>query len=414
MSRARPGSKNNPSFDELIRDRIGTLASQYAQFALPVSDDDLQRKKNKTATDWVRIVPQRGTFLYLNGIQQDIPRSNKDIEQYIEHLFTGTDKRLVEYIKVEANQHGFLYPSLTLLSVYISELKKCHINCPQRYSHFIQNQDGSISFMEMYAIDSFRNPTGDDVVIKSTEEGRPLAWVMTLSTIRLTGLFNKKVQHEFESENIILLDKRAKELFDPKKDKLIDRTEIPTADVNAELDTRLNSLLPTMPSMKQRILRGVVAGIAVTLTIAAAVLFAVGTGGLGVVAAAATAAIGVVAAKIGFAAAIGVATAVAATATVAAGAMLGALGGAIVGLFTRKKTVSQQDLPYLRDVPPPAPSSTAVINNQLAPTTEHVSSHGERIVSQTEPTVPVDHASKQPSTVGVSPEEPGDTNKPKI
>jgi hypothetical protein len=187
--------------------RTEELIHSFPKFA------DHQETPETTLMDWMR----RRECLYLNNVLL-LPSNlnNEHVLERIQNSFQATDKAIVNYIMTCCNQTGFLANSekCTQNAAFLNHCNK--LNTSNHRSDFIQNKDGSIKYIERFYISSYNKMTYgtfDPESTKSENESGEIAIVITTSIIRFV---DDKIEHEFNTDQIILLDEKYKEeLFNP-------------------------------------------------------------------------------------------------------------------------------------------------------------------------------------------------------
>jgi hypothetical protein len=233
------------SLPRFVYERLSSIKDDFLSFSNSIKNKFYGIKH--TVNDWCR---QIGSFIYFDNNQAfqaiDTTTINEQsIRDVININLPNTDQIIVDYIANFCHQNGFLSPSATHTIIFLAS-KDIAVTVRKRFD-FIKNIDGSLTYIERITIDSYTDIAEDsDKIEQFGKNGRPIAITVTVSTIRVK---NKKIEHKFFSDQILLVDKACqwndkkrnlKKLFDENDGGIIEtRFDEPTKHIEAGLDNEI-------------------------------------------------------------------------------------------------------------------------------------------------------------------------------
>ncbi|MBX3708364.1 MAG: hypothetical protein KIT56_10315 [Gammaproteobacteria bacterium] len=179
-----------------------------------------------TEIDWSR----ERKYIYFGGKKALSDDTKPNTETIL-----NTDPEILEYIQNYAHQHGFLYTSMIQTTATLFS-KGINPNVSKKRFDFIRNHDGSITFIERFYINKYNEqlPSGlAKAPITSSKPDRPIAIGVTASTIRVE---DGKIEHEFLSDKILLVDPLGEKLFNHNDGILEEKYHCTPEEIETELN----------------------------------------------------------------------------------------------------------------------------------------------------------------------------------
>lgn len=204
--------------------RVKTIEELLEKTAKKSRSNTAPLNMANTLKDWVRM-GGKNTF-YFNHLPvfspEDLqlftdtealePQKQAHALAIINDEFANIDPDIANYIFNYAHQNGFLNASFTATKDLLFG-REINPSDAERRFDFIQNADGSITFIEEISIDSaeYINSSQFMQPVNVTLPGNRFAKIITESVISIDQ--NKKVHHTLKTDKIILLDPAAETFF---------------------------------------------------------------------------------------------------------------------------------------------------------------------------------------------------------
>lgn len=226
----------------LRKDQIQATLAKIAGFA-SMTDPELPGV-HTTIRDWQRNIGGKTSAIYFNGELAFTPDEGTtlnatQLENKIDANFKGINPKIKDYILRYANQAGFLQISEDVTKSFAISERNKGFECTTR-SDFIQNQDGSVTYIETFYINNYFNIANLKEKI-TAEDGRPLAIGRMTTKICLNE--KEEVEPQVLKDKIVLTSPQAEELIpdqDISSDTIIEtRYQEPIKQIEEELKPHL-------------------------------------------------------------------------------------------------------------------------------------------------------------------------------